>query len=326
MIKTLLEQIEEGIRLRKYNELRQKYLKKFLCNIGRIIEEENRIICYVDQKSLEEYRGVDPCYSLRLNGMTIAREEIAEKFNFNKPVYYIFDNILFNNAIKMTSDRAQVIFKNCSFDKNVGILWGDEITFENNKFKDCCNVYFYGKCFLTANNVKKISFINENFMNGCELKGYSNPLFGMRIDAGVVEIINSEINAEAPAAINIKAKKLRIKNSKLQSPEIYIDSQSIEFDGTMQASDGVMIENANYDFSGSVMAPIILYNGIDLANKINSTCNITADVVALAEVRKEFGEKLKIVSDYCQQINARKMQVAQNNLNNRSVLRTLKKK
>ena len=94
----------------------------------------------------------------------------------------------------------------------------------------------------------------------------------------------------------------------------------------MQASDGVMIENANYDFSGSVMAPIILYNGIDLANKINSTCNITADVVALAEARKEFGEKLKIVSDYCQQINARKMQVVQNNLNNRSVLRTLKKK
>lgn len=222
MIKTLLEQIKEGIRLRKYNELRQKYLKKFICNIGRIIEEENRIICYVDQKSLEEYRGVDPCYSLRLNGMTIAREEIAEKFNFNKPVYYIFDNISFNNAIKMTSDCAQVVFKNCSFDKNVGILWGDEITFENNKFKDRCNVYFYGKCFLTANNVKKISFINENFMNSYELKEYSNPLFGMRIDAGVVEIINLEINAEAPAAINIKAEKIRMKNSKLQAPEIFI--------------------------------------------------------------------------------------------------------
>lgn len=326
MIKTLLEQIKEGIRLRKYNELRQKYLKKFICNIGRIIEEENRIICYVDQKSLEEYRGVDPCYSLRLNGMTIAREEIAEKFNFNKPVYYIFDNISFNNAIKMTSDCAQVVFKNCSFNKNVGILWGDEITFKNNKFKDHCNVYFYGKCFLTANNVKKISFINENFMNSYELKKYGNPLFGMRIDAGVVEFINSEINAEASAAINIEAKKLRIKNSKLQAPEIYIDSQSIEFDGIMQADDGVMIENANCDFSGMVKSPIIIYNGIDLANKINSTCDITADTVTLAKVRKEFVEKLKIVSDYCQQINARQMQVVQNNLNNRSVLRTLKKK
>ena len=80
----------------------------------------------------------------------------------------------------------------------------------------------YGKCFLTANNVKKISFINENFMNSYELKEYSNPLFGMRIDAGVVEIINLEINAEAPAAINIKAEKIRMKNSKLQAPEIFI--------------------------------------------------------------------------------------------------------
>ena len=48
--------------------------------------------------------------------------EIAEKFNFNKPVYYIFDNISFNKAITMSSDCAQVVFKNCSFNKNVGIL------------------------------------------------------------------------------------------------------------------------------------------------------------------------------------------------------------
>lgn len=89
MIKILLEQIKEGMRLIKYNELRQKYLKKFICNIGRIIEEENRIICYVDQKSLEEYRGVDPCYSLRLNGMTMAREEIAENLTLIS-LYIIF--------------------------------------------------------------------------------------------------------------------------------------------------------------------------------------------------------------------------------------------
>ena len=43
MIKTLLEQIEDSIRLRKYNEIRQNYLKRFICNIGRIIEEESRI-------------------------------------------------------------------------------------------------------------------------------------------------------------------------------------------------------------------------------------------------------------------------------------------
>lgn len=58
----------------------------------------------------------------------------------------------------------------------------------------------------------------------------------MMINAWVVGITNSEINAEAPAAINIKTEKLRIKNSKFQVPEIYIDSQNIELKGWRNAS------------------------------------------------------------------------------------------
>lgn len=54
----------------------------------------------------------------------------------------------------------------------------------------------------------------------------------------------------------------------------------------MQASDGVMIENVNCNFSGVLKSPIILYNGIDLKNKINGTCNITADVVHWQRLEK----------------------------------------
>ena len=39
-----------------YNKMRQVYLKKFICNMGKIVEKDDKIICYVDQKSIDKYK------------------------------------------------------------------------------------------------------------------------------------------------------------------------------------------------------------------------------------------------------------------------------
>ena len=58
-----------------YNKMRQVYLKKFICNMGKIVEKDDKIICYVDQKSIDKYKiENNPC-RLRLYGM----EQISEK-------------------------------------------------------------------------------------------------------------------------------------------------------------------------------------------------------------------------------------------------------
>lgn len=40
--------IKRYISKKIYDKLRQEYLKYYISNIGRIVEEEDKIICYVD--------------------------------------------------------------------------------------------------------------------------------------------------------------------------------------------------------------------------------------------------------------------------------------
>lgn len=324
----LIDKLKKKTKLKIYNKIRQIYLKESICNIGRIVEQEDKIICYVDQKYIDRYKGNNPIYDLILTGMnqvTEGRKETVEKFRLNKPIYYVFDGIQFSTGLKITSLWSNVIFKNCTFDKNIGIILGDEITFENNKYTDFCNVYFYGKCFFTAGGVKKLTFINDNFVNA--LKRHADAQFGMQIDANEVEFINTKVDAEYPATINIKAKRTKIEKSELKSNEVYIDSQSICFaDSLLVAQNGVMIENINCDFSGNVQAPIIFYNGTDLANTTNETQIVNEDEAALKEARKKLIEKLGNLSKYCQQLNDNRLQCIKDKFNDQAIVKILKQR
>ena len=82
----IIDNIKKKAKLKVYNEARQLYLKKSICNIGKIVEEEDKIICYVDQKSIDRYKGNNPLYKLRLNGMNQVTEgikETVENFRLN---------------------------------------------------------------------------------------------------------------------------------------------------------------------------------------------------------------------------------------------------
>lgn len=326
----IIDSIKKKSKLKIYETARQAYLKKWIPNIGKIVEEEDKIICYVDQKAIDRYKCNKAIYELRLNGMNQVTEgikETVENFRLNKPVFYIFDGIEFSTGVKITSHWSNVIFRNCIFNKNIGIIWGDEITFENNKYIDHCDVYFYGKCFLTANIVKKLTFINDNFVNGYDLKKYGDAHFGMRIDANEVEFINTKVDAEYPATINIKAERTRIEKSELKANEVYVDSQSIYFaDSSVIAQNGVMFENANCDFSGNIQAPIVFYNGTDLANNTRKTHSINEEESTLKEARKNLIKKLRNLCNYCQQLNDNKIQDIKDKFNDQTVVKILKQR
>lgn len=326
----LINKLKKKISLKIYNEIRQQCLKEYICNIGKIVEEEDKIICYVNQKYVDRYKGNKTLYKLRLNGINQITEgikETVEKLKLNKPVYYIFDGIEFSLGLQITSLWAHVIFRNCTFDKNIGIIYGNEITFENNKYKDHCNTYFYGKCFLTADRVEKITFVNDNFFNSYDLKMYGDQHFGMQIDAKEVEFINTKVEAEYPATINITAESTRIEKSELKAHEVYIDSQNIDFvDSSLVAQNGAIIENANHDFSGNIQSPIIFYNGIDIANTTSKTQKVNKDEAILKESREELIEKLRNLSNYCQQLNDKKLQCIKDKFNDQAIVKILKQR
>lgn len=87
-----------------------------------------------------------------------------------------------------------------------------------------------------------------------------------------------------------------------------------------------MIVNANCDFVGNVQAPIEFYNGTDLANNTSDTHMVTEDEATLKEARQNLIEKLRNLSNYCQQLNNNRVQCIQDKFNSQTIVKTLKQR
>ena len=325
-----IDRIKKEVGLKLGNIARRIYLKDSICNIGKIVEEEDRIICYVDQKSLESFdkcKGKRYFYELKLNGVnqvTDGIKEITENFNLNKPVYYIFDGIKFDMKVRISSMWANIIFKNCTFNRDIIITMGDKITFENNKYEVDMPIYYSCNGFFTANYVNKITFINENFKNTSDDVDITN--FGMEIEAKTIEFNNTKVDTST-GTINIKAEKTVIQNSTFSVKDAYIDSQSIESIGCLiKTKKGLIIENKHCDFDGNVESPTAFYNGVDMAqNNKTDIYAINEEKAKLKETRQKFVEELHNLSDYFQQLNDNKIQDVIEKANNENRVRTFKK-
>ena len=322
--------IKRYISKKIYDKLRQEYLKYYISNIGRIVEEEDKIICYVDQKSLEKYKGNNPIYELKLYGMNQVTDGIKEKvkeFGLDKPVYYIFDGINFNTAVKLVSRWATIVFKNCTFNKGINVLWCDNIVFENNKYIDWANIYFTSDIFMNINRVNELTFINEEFKNSYEYTKIYDTNFGMRIYAKRLNITNCIFGDATTTWINIISEETRLYNSNLKAKEIHLNSESIKSENsTFMASDGIEIDNQNSDFNSIVYTPIVFYNGIVLEGKNNNVHEVNSANALLNDARKEFLTKLYEVYNQCRYINDQKLENLKTKLEKQQVLKLLKKK
>lgn len=321
--------IKRYISKKIYDKLRQEYLKYYISNIGRIVEEEDKIICYVDQKSLEKYKGNNPIYELKLYGMNQVTDGIKEKvkeFGLDKPVYYIFDGINFNTAVELVSWWSTIVFKNCTFNKGINVLWSNNIVFENNKYIDWANIYFASDIFMNINRVNELTFINEEFKNSYEYTKVYDTNFGMRLNAKRLNITNCIFGDATTTRINITSEETRLYNSSLKAKEIHLNLESIKSEkSTFTATDGVEINNANCDFNGMVYSPIIFYNGMVLEDRNNNGQEINSANALLNNTRKEFLAKLCEVYNQCRYINEQKLEQIRTELEKQQVLKLLKK-
>lgn len=323
----IVNKIKNKAKKKIYNEARKAYLMKSICNIGRIVETDDKIICYVEQEALDKYKEKRPIYDLSLRGMNVVTDgirETTEAFGLDKDVEYIFDGIKFENGLKFTSTWCNVVFKNCTFEKSIYITWGNEITFENNKYIDDFDVYFLGNCFLTANMVKKITFINENFVNSSKYV-YSKPIFGMKIDAREVEFIDSVVVCQNTGGIKIDAVQTKLENSAFIGDHFFIKSTSIKSSDTViTGKESVTIQNSNCDFDGEVKSKMIVYNGIELSAKSDEKVKVDVDEVKLRCQREKVIQELRRIRDYCLLVNEEKIQKVRDELNSDTVSKVLK--
>lgn len=293
----------------KYNKAKNKFFKNFLnTDIGRFVIEEDKIVCYVNQELLN--KNINIFNTLELNGFYPYDEEINKKtkeYGFDKPIQYIFEGINFPAYVSISSMWASVIFENCTFENNVYFFNAHELTFENNKYYDWLNSYFYSrKTFLTINNAEKVKFINDEVVNSHELNKKGKFNLEIKLDTKELEIINSKIKCGIDSELNIEATKTKLVKSQISAAEIYLNSDSIEsIDSYISADKGIIIENKEEDFNEIVMSPYTVYNRTEISK---NTFVINNHNASISENRLKLLESLKEVKKMCFQINQKKLE------------------
>lgn len=329
IVETLKRQAAQYI----YKISRKNYLKGTIENIGNIIEEDDKITCYVT-KDLLKRNCKGHFYELHCAGMNTVYEkskELIDYYKLDKPVYYIFDGITFEHSVSLTANFSQIIFRNCTFTNGLKLLWGNEITLENNKYINWANFSEHDREFLYG-NIDKLTIINDNFINSYELKNIGDKSeLGINIKADEIHIRNSNICAENNGQINIRAKKTIIYESTIAGPEIYIDSDSIIFGKSLlKADNGIIIENKNCDCDIEVgfynnEAPYVVYNGVEMTNDNNESLTVNDSQVELQEKRQMLLQTLENIKNECNKITTNQIEKVTENLKQTPIGKVLKR-
>lgn len=314
---------------------RKNYLRKVVSDVGRIVEKEDKVECYASQNIVDMNYKNSGSYKLTLHGLNSSSRKVKENIEYyklNKEVYYIFNNIYFDRTIKIdASNGTKVHFNNCSFNKGIIIVNGDKIVLENNNYNDGFNNYFFGyDCFFTADNVKEISFVNDNFCNSASFnkKSYKNsaPVFGMKVNSEKVNFINSNIdlNGKYPAVMNVNADSTEIINSNINANEVNIDSTNIySYGSNINAKKGTIIINDGSDIDCNVQSPIVIYKQKEVSGMNNEMQNDSNIETSLKDARRKLIDNLHELSKHCQQLNNN---MSQDNLNSQTIIKTLKQR
>ena len=242
-------------------DLARNDAKKYLTNsLGIVVEEDDRLICYVEKSRVKKknYRYTIACLGI---GKEKYRKEMAKKFQLDKPICYVIDGLELkrNNVYIFGYDDCEVIIKNCNFELNYFI-----------------HIHVNGKCTLDNTDIKPFSHlsINANELiiknirdNQIEiLDSKSNIGFG----ANRIDVIDSNIGSKKK---NIKVSflatnGLNITNSNISGKEVECEAYIINIDekSSLTAANKVSLKTNDFD-PITINAPIIALNGDEMINK-----------------------------------------------------------
>lgn len=297
-----------------YNTARQ-YLKKQLTNnLGKVVEDDEKITCYVKSNKIKNNKYN---YSIACFGITEEEKDIAKAYNLNKPICYVIDGIELKkySTYIFGYDNCEVIINNCNFG-----------------FGLCISVH--GKCTLSNTNITTFShlsiganelIIKDMDSNQINIIGSEyHFLFGAD---DKMEIVNSNIdNHEKNIKISMLAtNELNVINSNIVSKEIKCKSDTINTDekSSLIATDNVNLQTNNFN-PINVSAPEIVFNGEKIENEKKSIL-LKKMNEPLTQKRFELVNILKKLKSQCESINSEKALEYQEKLNVQTVSKVLKK-
>ena len=297
-----------------YNVTRPWVMKYLTGNLGKVVEDDQKITCYVKRSNVKKKNYH---YTIACLGVGEHREKFAEIYNLNKPIFYVIDNLKFKNhrVYIFGYDNCEVIIKNCDFGSGLGIHVNGKCTLDNT------NITTFPYLSIGANVLTIKNMDREQIdVVSTESKIY----FGAE---DRIDIIDSNIGWDNKN-INVSflaGNEINIINSKINGKEVECESRTINADekSSLTATDKVKLQIDNFN-SININAPKIVLNGEETLNKKKSVVlqKITEPITLK---RLELINLLKKVKSQCEKISLEKFLEYQEESNAKPISKISKK-
>lgn len=261
-------------------------------DLGKVIEEEDRLVCYVDKR-------VQKMKRIELYNTSSNRNKFCQ---IKKPLYYVFSFLDFDKSAEIIGyDNVDVIFENCNLGNNI-VINGDCTI--NNCEIDSLWLGIYAKklrvnnCNINCINSIKISTSKELYMNDVNINSKNDFIkLSSRIDS-----LFNDVYLKGNGILNIISPYIIFENS-------YFSSDIIRITST--------------DFNNvEVNASNVICNDKKIGN---GDLIISNEVTPLSKERNNLVNVLNKVKSAAEKINAEEIKNSTNIINNKAIGRILKR-
>lgn len=303
------------IKQKIYNFIRNGLIKEFTNHLGKVVEEEDKFVCYVNKRKCKK-NGYE--YIIKCKGIENINQELAKSYKLDKPICYIIDGLkLTKHRIFIFGyDDCEVIIRNCQFGFDLNIHVNNKCTIENTHIQALSSYLSIGATNLIINNM--------NIHNELSISSPLHIIFG---SAENIEINNSNIgkeNENTRVSI-ISNQALTIKNSKISGDAIKFAAKKITADKNSALIASKKVDLIAEDFNQiSITSNNIIFNGKKISNNKKSVVlKKVTDPVKIKQL--ELINLLKKVKFECEKTNAEEAYKYQEKLAQKPISKILKK-
>lgn len=304
-----------NIKQKLYTIIRNQLKRKFTNYLGRVVEEEDKLICYVNKRNCKKNKFE---YIIKCKGIEESNQELAKLYKLDKPICYIIDDLKTakHRIYVFGYDDCEVIIRNCQFGFDLNVHVNNKCTIENTHVQAPSSYLSIGATNLIINNM--------NIHNELSISSPLHIIFG---SAESIEINDSNIgkeNENTRVSI-ISNQALTIKNSKISGDAVKFAAKKITADKNSALIASKKVDLIAEDFNQiSITSNNIIFNGKKISNNKKSVIlEKTTDPLKIK--RLELIDILKKVKFECEKVDEKKTTKYQESLNKQPISKTLRK-
>lgn len=253
----------------KIEQLKRNIVKKKLTRyLGKVIETEDKLICYVKKEKciIERSHSGYKIYRIDYIEHLQKYKEFIEKYNLNKQIVLILDGITFNKdeIVEIKGNQnCEIQIKNCKFNSKLSILTSGNCTLRNTIIQPRTRTIIH----IAAQNL----IMNNTEIQAPDLfEGFSVRL----IAKNLIELKNSDIVEEnyGFTTLEVESNFINIYNSKLKTEYVTLKGKTLNNKNSLITTRGYTLLHLKEFNELNINSPVIKYNDKPLPCKETSVC------------------------------------------------------